>query len=189
MRDINLLQEQASSVAAFDAKASLKPALILLGALVVVIIGAYVALITLSAKNVTLTLNAAAEAATYQQAADAKSAVAVKQAQIASVENVLNTAQATCTVTTTLLDQLTASLTGDAFVQNILLDEAYGLELTGVAPTRADVAAFVYKLKETGAFLNVEIANITRVTQEQEGASVVYSFSVQALLKGGEQGE
>ena len=188
MRDINLLQEQTSSVAAFDAKASLRPALLFLGVLVVLIVGAYVALIALSAKNVAQTLDAAAEAATYQQAADAKSAVAAKQAQVASLEELLGAVSASGTVSTEVLSSVTGSLAGDAFLQTLTLDDAKGMELTGIAPTRADVAALAYNLKQTGLFLDVEIATISQQQQEGE-AAVVYSFSIGAVLKGGEQGE
>lgn len=189
MRDINLLQEQTSSATAFDARASLKPALILLGVILLLTAGAYATLVTLTAKNVALTFAASAEAATYQEAADTKNAVARKQSQAASVQELIDTAQVTGTVSTTLLKSLTDSLTGDAFLQSIALDDAYGMELTGTAQSRADVAAFAYKLKETGAFEDVEIVTITQVIQEQEDAPVIYSFSVQAVLKGGELGE
>ncbi len=189
MRDINLLQEQASSATGFDAKASLKPALFLLAAVAVVIAGTYAALTMLTGRNVTLTASAAAEAATYQQAAEVKNSVALKQAQAASVQELLDTTQTTGTVGTELLKTLADSLTGDAFLQTLTLDDAYGMELTGIAPTRADVASFVYKLKQTGRFEAVEIRAITEAVQEQEGAILVYNFSVQALLKGGDSGE
>lgn len=189
MRDINLLQEQASSATGFDAKASLKPALFLLAAVVVVIAGAYAVIAVLTGRNVSRIADAAAEAATYQQAAEVKNAVALKQAQAESIQALLDTASATGTVDTELFDLLTGSLTGDAFLQTLTLDDAYGMELTGIAPTRADVASFVYKLKQTGRFEDVQIQAITEAIQEQEGAAIVCNFSVQALLKGGDSGE
>lgn len=189
MRDINLLQEQTSAASSFDAKASLKPALLLLGILLVLFAGAYAGLVAMSVKNVALTQEANAEAATYQAAAEAKNAVALKQAQVSAVQELLSTAAATGSVQTQLLTKITASLTGDAFLQSIALDGDRGLELNGTAPTRADVAGFVYKLKQTGAFEDVVIGVITRVVQEQGEAAVIYSFSVSALVKGGELGE
>ncbi|MCE5235387.1 MAG: PilN domain-containing protein [Clostridiaceae bacterium] len=189
MRDINLIQEQASSSTSFNAKAALKPALILLGVVLLLVAGAYAALIMFSAQNVAATMAANAEAATYQPAAEAKNAVAAKQAQVGAVQELLDTAKVTGTVGTEILEKITASLTGDAFLQSVTFDDAYGLELTGTVPSRADVAGFAYNLKQTGAFDDVEISAITRVVQEKEGAAVIYSFSISALLKGGELGE
>ena len=188
MRDINLLQEQTSSVASFDAKAGLKPALILLGVLLLLVAGSYGALVYLSAQNAALTLLANAEAATYMEAAEVKNAVAKKQAQANATQELLDTAKVTGTVSTELLSNITASLTGDAFLQSVVLDDSYGMELTGIAPTRADVAALAYKLKETGAFLDVEIASIVQLRQDEE-AMIVYSFNISAIVKGGELGE
>lgn len=185
MRDINLLQEQTSTVASFDAKQNLKPAFTLLGVLLVLLAGSYAALVGLSTKNVALTLNANAEAATYQEAAEVKNAVAQKQAQVSAVEELLATAEVTGTVSTELLTNISASITGDAFLQSIALDDSYGMQLAGVSPTRADVAALAYKLKETGSFTDVQIVNIVQL-QQGEGAVAVYSFSISAVVKGGE---
>ena len=191
MRDINLLQDQKGASSEFNVRESGRIALIVVGALLVLLVLTYAGLSLLAQRNVTMTQAALGETVKYQDVVKTRNELAGKKAEAAAIGELLKAAEDSGYINTMLLNSLSSSMTDNSFLQSFSMDDLGALTFTGKAAARTDITAFTYKLKETGLFSDVALTVITQTTQQdsqqtaQQNAPALYDFTVKAVLKGG----
>lgn len=130
-----------------------------------------------------------AEAATYSAVSEIKTSINEKRAEIADIEDTLKITSGTSHVSTAFLWSLSSALNQNTFLTTLTVNENGTLTISGKAATRDDVTYFMYNLKKTGLFSDVSVNMVNTEKQESAGGASTYSFTINAVLKGGVDGE
>jgi Tfp pilus assembly protein PilN len=145
--------------------------------------GAYFALGYFGTRYTDKTAQMRAEMSAYQEVVDVKNAIRDKSVQLASIRELLDSAEVSSFVKSAFFNAVGASLNESVFLTSLTLNEDGTVSIAGKAAGRADLTYFIYNLKKTGYFTDVALSTINEEKQQDEEAAVAYDFSATARIK------
>jgi Tfp pilus assembly protein PilN len=180
MRDINLL-EGLGGRKKFDAKKSLRGAIILVVIVAVLLGGAAFGLRYLNGQFRQELDGINAQIIQYKDIGDVKKAITDKRQLIDSLKELLETADTTSRVDSAFFETVSGALSKSVYLTSLALNEDGTVSLAGKGLSREDITYFIYSLKLTGAFRDITFSVISQEKNETTDTEL-FGFAATAVL-------